>query len=400
MPLRILYLSPRQSWPPRSGARLRDYHLARALGLHAEVTYLYFAEADAPADTKEHLSFCRKVVAVPKPDFYTPAKLIRGAIGRQPLSVVNYTSAAMMDALSKVLEGPEFDLVHLDSIHMFNYVARLRPAERARVVYDWHNIESEIMFRFGKNVASVPKKLYATLTAKRLAAMELDILRNAFGHVVCSPREKEQLLVLTPKARIEVIGNGVEVDAFSPAASDAKRNRILFVGSMAYHANIEGAVWFVQKIWPEIQQRYPEWRLTLVGSDPAPAVLELRKVPNVEVTGTVPDVKPYYQEALAAIVPLLVGGGTRLKILEAMAAGVPVVSTALGAEGLEVANGENILIAANDQDWMRHLSSLTGPLRQSLTAAGRALVRKQYDWNAIGQELYQTYVRWLAGVNR
>jgi glycosyltransferase involved in cell wall biosynthesis len=143
--------------------------------------------------------------------------------------------------------------------------------------------------------------------------------------------------------------------------------------------------------------RHPDWTLSLVGSNPSPAVLALRSSPNVEVTGTVGDVRPYYRDALAAIVPLRVGGGTRLKILEAMAAGTPVISTALGAEGLAVSPGENILLTETAEQWVAALEAVSsdGALRSRLAGAGHALVRERYDWGIIGSELVATYRRWL-----
>jgi glycosyltransferase involved in cell wall biosynthesis len=166
---------------------------------------------------------------------------------------------------------------------------------------------------------------------------------------------------------------------------------------MAYHANIKAAVDFTHTVWPGIRERFPGWRLTLAGLDPAPAVLALRGEPNVEVTGTVEDIRPYYGEAVAAIVPVRTGGGTRLKILEAMAAGVPVVSTALGAEGLSVSPDEDILIAESDADWLPRLTALStqGELWRRLAEAGRNLVTSKYDWETLGQSLYETYCRWL-----
>ena len=284
-------------------------------------------------------------MAVPAPPRYTPAKLVRGLI--QPLPVVNYTSGAMKAALAAAGGRRPFDLVHVDSIHMAAYEPILRRSG-APLVYDWHNIESEGMRRYSAEAASPAHKLYAALTARRLAAIEKEILRTAAGHIVCSERERETLLRIAPEARIATIENGADLRSFQETQPAAERRRILFVGWMAYHANVKAAVDFTRNVWPGIRERFPEWRLTLAGLDPAPAVLALRSEANVEVTGTVEDIRPYYGEAIAAIVPLRVGGGTRLKILEAMAAGVPVVSTPLGAEGLAVSPGADILIAEKD----------------------------------------------------
>jgi glycosyltransferase involved in cell wall biosynthesis len=165
---------------------------------------------------------------------------------------------------------------------------------------------------------------------------------------------------------------------------------------MSYHANIDAAVWFTHEVWPAIHRRFPDFKLTLVGSNPGPAVRALQSE-AVEVTGTVPSVAPYYEDALAAIVPLRTGGGTRLKILEAMAAGVPVISTALGAEGLAVSPNENILIADRQESWIESLASLSSDQERwrSMAAAGRRLVESRYDWEVLGQGLFETYRAWL-----
>ena len=391
--MRVLYLSPRQSWPPVSGAKLRDYHLAKALGGRSQLTYVYFSDraGEAPPD---RFSFCEKLVAIPAPKMYTPEKIMRGLFGHWPLPVVNYTSPDMEKAVRTIANGPTFDLVHLDSIHMAAYVPLL---PGARIVYNWHNIESELMSRYAEGISSLARKIYGHLTARRLAVLEKELLQTAFGHLVCSQREKDKLLEIAPKARVAVIENGVDAGAFpAVTGSGAGRKRLVYVGSMSYHANIDAAVWFTRTIWPEIHRRFPDWKLSLVGSNPAPPVLELRGE-SIEVTGTVPSVAPFYEDALAAIVPLRTGGGTRLKILEAMAAGVPVISSTLGAEGLAVSPGDDILIADREQTWVEALTSISSDEAQwkQIATAGRSLVESRYDWEALGKTLFETYRDWL-----
>jgi polysaccharide biosynthesis protein PslH len=406
--MRILFVSPRQSWPPVTGAKLREYYLARALGRHAELTYVFFREPGLAEPTTRDLPFCRRILTSPKPRPYGPLSLARGIIGRWPLPVLNYTSAGMRQVLEGVVRESQFDLVHLDAIHMAGYEEMLRRAlPQARIVYDWHNIESELMGRYSSQAKPLPKKLYAAITARRLERAETRILGSAYGHVVCSERERKQLLARVPNARIEVIGNGVDVESFREGEHWAGvRNSVVFVGSMNYHANVDAAVWFAQQIWPGIRKRFPDLKLMLVGSDPTPSVAALRELPGIEVTGTVPDVRPYYTRALAAVVPLRTGGGTRLKILEAMAAGVPVISTAIGAEGLAVSPGKNILIVDHDPEWIAALESIAdqsmdgrGERWKSLAAAGQSLVESRYDWNVLGGALYETYLRWSSASN-
>jgi len=255
--MRILSVSPRQCWPPLSGARLREYFLLRALGTNAELTHVFFAQAGEAAPTGGDLAFCKTVVPVPAPAPYTPLKIAAGFVGRWPLPVVNYTSPAMRRALAALVERERFDLVHLDSIHMAAYASMLARMSGAPIVYDWHNIESEAMRRYSRNTGSPARSGYAAYTARRLAALEKRLLRDAFGHVVCSERERALLAAIAPQARIAVIENGVDTQYFSDFdAADKVRDRLVFVGSMNYHANIEAAVSFSRRVWPRIRSRF------------------------------------------------------------------------------------------------------------------------------------------------
>jgi polysaccharide biosynthesis protein PslH len=400
--MRILYLSPRQAWPANSGAKLRDYYFARALGERSHLTYVFFAEPGRDPDLSRW-GFAARARSVPKPKGYTAGKILRGVFGRWPISVENYTSGDMNAAIQELAaSGPAPDVIHLDALQLAGYtplLGRLFPG--VPVVYDWHNIESELMDRYAANTRSFARRLYASITARRLRALERTILSTAYGHVVCSRRERDQLVDAAPTARIEVIDNGVDTEFYGAVIPVAHPHRLLFVGSMAYHANIEASVWFAESVWPSIHARFPSMILTLAGYNPAPAVRALAQRPGIEVTGTVDDVRPFYAEAVAAIAPLRTAGGTRLKILEAMAARVPVLSTAIGAEGLDVEHDRDLLIAGAPEEWVAAVDRVQQPeTRARLTAAGYDLVRGNYDWNRLGGRLCETYERWLKGERR
>jgi glycosyltransferase involved in cell wall biosynthesis len=388
-----------------SGAKLREYHLAKALGTQGWLHYVFFSAANGVVPSGSDLPFCGGITPVAPAKLYGKANLIRGVMGRWPLPVLNYTSQEMTDVLQKVARSRQFQIVQLDSIHLAPYEALLRRLlPQARIVYDWHNIESDILRQYAKRGPTLARRRYAAITARKMAQLESKILHSAHGHIVCSDRERERLLQLAPQARVEVIENGVDVHRF-PATFRAgpERRRLVFVGLMNYHANVDAAVWFTERIWPALRRQFPQLTLTLVGAEPSPEVMELAKQERVEVTGTVPDVAPYYAEAVAALVPLRSGGGTRLKILESMAAGVPVISTRIGAEGLEVTPGQDILLApAEDgpeleQQWSAAVQSIvTDPgLWLQMARAGRQRVEGQYDWGVLGTRLVETYRRWI-----
>jgi glycosyltransferase involved in cell wall biosynthesis len=319
-------------------------------------------------------------------------------LGKQPLPILNYTTPSMRQALAAQLRKRHFDFVQIEGTPMAAYVPDIqRQSQPPQIVYDWHNIESELMQRYALGDASRPRRLYASQTVWRLQQVEGDMLARGAAHLVCSTREQSQLSVIAPQAGIHVISNGVDTESFSPPPSsisgETVRDRLLFVGAMDYHANIEAAVSFAHQVWPQLHTAWPHLRLTLAGSNPAPAVRALTSIAGIEVTGTVPDLRPYYHQAAAAIVPLRTGGGTRLKILEALAAGVPVVSTPIGAEGLSLTPGEHILLAESPASWHTSLERiLTEPdYARALAVAGRDVAARLYDWNVIGAGLWRIY---------
>jgi sugar transferase (PEP-CTERM/EpsH1 system associated) len=410
--MRVLHFAPRLCWPLDTGAKLRNYHLARELSRRAEVTLVAFREdrGDDGRTTDNLEDFYEQVVSVKRGPGYTPSKIVRGALGRTPLSLLNYTTDAMRQALENVLSQREFDIVQIESIHLMAYLPTIRAARnRPLIICDWHNIESELMQRYSERERSFLRKKYAQKTARQLGVLEQRATHDFDAHVTVSDRDRQRLRQLNPAARVVVIENGVDSSHYSdeeienahaawPAHNDGRRRRILFVGSMDYHANIDGVVDFAREVWPGIHAAQPDFVFTIVGRDPATSVRELSSIAGIEVTGTVDDVRPYYREAIAAVVPLKVGGGSRLKIVEAMAAGVPVVSTTLGAEGLEVEHEKNILIANTNQELAEAINRVVGSAdaQQHLRTGGRALVAARYDWSRLGATLFETYTELLA----
>jgi glycosyltransferase involved in cell wall biosynthesis len=397
--MRILYFSSRECWPVNSGARLRDYHLARQLAGHASVTYvgLAYPGADQYEQPGEGLpppeQVFEQVIRIPKARAYTPVNLVRGWMGPTPVTVWNCTTPEIAAALAKLGRETAFDSIQMEGVHLVRYVPVLRAFPgHPPIVCDWHNIESELMWRYSENESNLPRRWYARRTAGLIEGAEAELLRAADAHTVVSEREAVKLRAVVPNAAIQVVENGVDTAYFSDCASNsgAGRNRIVFVASMDYHANVDAAVYFAREIWPGVRDRMgAQFRFTIVGRSPTPEVLALQNLPGVEVTGTVPDVRPYYREAVAVVVPLRVGGGTRLKILEAMAAGVPVVSTTLGAEGLEVDPGRDLLIADTPAAITEAIASLADQPAawRELSDAGRAVVARTYEWKIVGERL-------------
>ena len=396
--MRVLYFSPRICWPTISGAHLRDYYFARQLARHAQLTYVGLVNEDgeAPASRlRERLEPQNgtEVLAWRRDGGYRPVNILRGLLGPTPLNVLNYTSANVMAELERLLARQSFDVIQIESMHLIAYARRIRGlAPRTRLILDWHNIESEILRRYAENDSNPLRRGYALRTAALSRGVEDELLRLCHAHTVCSEREREVLRKRVAEARIEVVGNGVDCEYFAASDGGGERGDVLYMGRMDYHANIDAALYFAQKIWPLVRARRPELRLVIVGAQPPKAIQDLRSH-NVVVTGTVEDVRPYYASALVSVVPLRVGGGTRLKVLEAMAAGTPVVSTTLGAEGLAVTAGKEILIADAPESMAEAIAGLKAgaPEWQRLAANGRLLVQQQYDWSVVGGVLLRLH---------
>lgn len=393
-----LYFAPHQLLPANTGARLRDYQLARQLAARASVTFVEMRRADeGHGASPEHSEFA-SVVSLNKDRRYTLAKIARGLAGPVPVTVLNCWTPQLASQLAAVLRSKQFDTVQLEGVHLVEYLPVIQEAQGSpAIVADWHNIESELMSRYAVTSRGWAKKIAAKRTAKLLERAEDRLLETCAVHTVTSERERQKLLARCPSANIRVVPNGVDAgyyserelaEACSQATGHSSRTTILFVGLMDYHANIDAVTWFSRRVWPRIARNYPDMHFTIVGRDPVPEVRALAS-DRITVTGTVNDVRPYYASAVAAVVPLRSGSGTRLKILEAMAAGVPVVSTRLGAEGIEAEKNIHLLLADTEHEFTEAISSIVASpqTRNQLSHAGRTLACKLYDWSVIGRQL-------------
>jgi len=400
--MKLLYFAPHQIWPLNTGARLRDFQLARQLAACSSVTFVEMRHPGEEPHVPPDDSGMAGIVTLEKDATYTPSKILRGLAGTTPVTVLNCWSSRSASQLANVLRSQQFDTVQIEGVHLLEYLPIIREArERPAIVVDWHNIESEMMSRYAETTGNWAKKLAAKRTAKLIQDAENRLLTSCATHTVTSQRERQMLLARRPGANIHVVPNGVDAsffsgneiaEAYGRSGQGDSKSTILFVGSMDYHANIYAVTWFSQAAWPEIVRNHSELHFTIIGRDPAPEVRALAS-DRIHVTGTVDDVRPFYASAVAAVVPLRSGSGTRLKILEAMAAEVPVVSTQLGAEGIDVKDDVHLLLANSGPEIAaavhRIVSSFETQTR--LSAAARALVCRVYDWPVIGKQLHRIH---------
>ncbi|MCL6543968.1 MAG: glycosyltransferase [Bryobacteraceae bacterium] len=411
--MRILFFAPHQLWPLTTGARVRDFHLARALAKRCEVTFLELLHPnDSKAAAVPEAGFAR-VVTASRGRTYGPGQLLRGLVGPLPVTAWNCYSREAAKQLERLLEEHRFDAVHIVGSPLAAYLPLvLRAPGRPAVLMDWHNIESVLMRRYAQKAPSLAHRLFALRTARLLEKLENRLLAVCGAHVTVSENDRQALLVRCPGAQVHCIPNGVDVRHYSEvcaanlnAAGGEPRNtrrRLLFVGSMDYFANIDGVRWFCQRVWPELETKHPDLDFVIVGRNPAPEVRALAS-PRVMVTGEVEDTRPFYRGAEAAVVPLRVGGGSRLKVLEAMAAGVPVISTRLGAEGLEAEPNEHYLLADEADEMARAIDRLLSSreVARALSGAAQQFVSVRYDWETLGRRLADLHQQeWLRLSNK
>ncbi len=318
---------------------------------------------------------------------------------RQPSVTLRFSPPAAGRAIRALLASERFDAVIFQSVT----IAHHRLAAGTRIVVDEHNLEYELMERSAAQAKSVWRRLHYSLEAATLKRVELELLARAGLISVTSERERLLLMKTLPAARVMVTPNGVDTQLFTPDPERPEaRGRVIFTGSMDYHPNEQAAHYFAEAIWPRVRAEAPDATWYLVGARPPASFERLAALPGVTVTGAVPATQPYLAEAAVAVAPLLVGSGTRLKILEALAMGKAVVTTSLGCEGLDVVSGEHLLVEDDPGAFATAVARLLrdDALRARLGAAGRALVERAYSWQRSKRLFIQAVERYVEGEGR
>lgn len=401
--MNILLLSPWLPWPPYDGGRIRILETLRYLSRHHSVT---LATSVCRADEIDHASFlsdyCANIITTVRSNETGAvfSRLSRGMLNRRPLIQSFYFNTALARSLRDLTSRVSYDVIQVEFPFLSPYLEALDPHRRAKRVLSMHNVES---LRFERELRLAPwgkRKLLLLGDHLFFREWEKKALRLFDGIVAVSDLERSWIQRHAPEAIVELAPNGVDTEYFVPASTaTSERDRyIVFTGAMDYPPNVDAARWFCDDILPALQQKMPRLGFKIVGKNPDAQIIELGKRNRVQVTGTVADIRCYLAEAIALVVPLRSGGGTRLKILEAMAMDRPVVSTSVGAEGLEITPGTDILIANDVQQFVDQVELLVKSPETSnrIGSAGRRLVMQKYDWRVcLGglERLYGTLLR-------
>ncbi len=387
--MRVLFVCPFVPWPLDGGGKIRTFHLLRALGRMASIDLFLVREPDTPPEALAALApLVENVRIFERTRPGTVMRWSRAKIERW------FHSQALRKAIEEALAAPSggYDAIHLDELLL---ARTLPPGTGVPVVQHHHKIDT-ILY----DLLTVHQGPTRHFDMWKLRQLERDAARRFRHHLVCSDGDRRILLDRYPDLDVAVVPSGFDDNHFRPRPDAPPRahDRIVFVGSMSYGPNVDAVQHFVREILPRVRLRRPEATFAIVGRDPAPEVLALAG-PGVEVVGGVPDVRPYLESASLMAVPLRIGGGTRLKIPEAFGMRCPVVSTPIGAEGLGLEHGRELLLARQPAAFAQAVVQLLERPEQAaaLAEAGQRTALERFRWEALAAGVLEHW-RQAAGV--
>jgi polysaccharide biosynthesis protein PslH len=410
---RILYLTQVLPYPLDSGAKVRQYHMVRHLAKRHEVTLVSFTRSDDPPEAIEHLeAICGTVCAVPmRRSLWRNLRAgAKGLLTGLPMVVARDEISEMVATLRRLVERTAFDVIHADQLSMAGYgrlAARMSRPHQPQTLLDEHNAIYVLTRRMADTEQNPLRRLVMAREARAFARYEARMVKAYDAMLTVIPEDQERLLALFDPAerqtlarKFTVVPICVDVDQEPPVTPQGGHApTILHLGTMFWPPNIHGVLWFVREVLPLIRERMPEAEFVVIGKNPPSEVEALAANPRIHVTGYVADLAPYLAQTDVFVVPLHAGSGMRVKIVEAWMRGLPVVSTPIGAEGIEVRDGENILLAADAPAFAEATVRLLtdSALNQRLRSQGRSWVETHYSWQSVYERADQVYEHLLGG---
>jgi sugar transferase (PEP-CTERM/EpsH1 system associated) len=388
--MKILWLKTELLHPVDKGGKIRTYHLLKQLKADHHITYLTLDDGSAPPDAVASATeYCHELIRIPhatrekfSEGFY--AELVLNVCSSLPYAIRKYKSDAMTRAISDATAKHNFDVVICDFLAP---AVNLPRDLQTPVVLFQHNVEAEIWRRHYEVQQHPVKRFYLHLQWRKMQRFEKDACQRVDSVIGVSEADARMMERDYGIAKVHDIPTGVDVDFFKPSnCASARPNSLVFTGSMDWLPNEDAMRYFTGDILPIVRRSIPDIHLTIVGRNPYPSLLELaQKNPALTVTGRVDDVRPYIENAVAFIVPIRIGGGTRLKIYEAMAMEKPVISTTIGAEGLPVHDGAELLIADDARTFAEAVVKVLSDseLANQLGASAAQLVRRNFGWRGV-----------------
>ena len=400
--LNILWISHFVPYPPKGGCFQRSYNLIKEVSRNNNIYLIALRHKDKTthpeSETKKAKSelekLCKKVIIVDISsfsgvNFYFMA--FKSIFNINPLTVNLFKSKYAENIIAKLVNDIEFDVAHYDTISLCEYMHHTGSIPK---ILNHHGVESFMIRRRVNNEQNFLKKLYLFIESYKLRKYEERNCHKYYLNLTVSEDDKSMLMKISPLSHVEVVENGVDVDYFKQKDKHNNTNRLIFAGRMDQYSNVDAIMQFCRNVWPLVKERFPEIRFSLIGNNPPQKLLDMaRNDERIEVLGYVDDVRSYFAGATISICPIRDGGGTRLKILDAMAMGMPIISTTIGCEGIDVSPGKDVLIANTPEEYVYNIRRLINDdvLRENLSNNARKTVENKYSWNIIGQKLNKYY---------
>lgn len=391
--MKILFLSPTVPFPLTDGGRIRVFNLLKQIAKKSDITLLALetqpTDEEGVAELQQLGVQVHLVPNAPTLPRVSLGTLLKAFLKRQPITVARYDLPAYRQKFRELIATENYDLVHYEMFH----TAQFYTETDLPGVLSQQNVDSEIWRRLCSETAN-PFYKFAYWTQQLAFQRYERVLSPKFDAVTCTSDIDAAVFQRHCAAdAIAIIPNGVDVTHFQPDFTTEAPAHLIYIGSMDWYPNEDAVAFFADDILPGIRSEVSDVRFSIVGGNPSARVQKLAERDGVIVTGRVPEIKPYFAEATVFVVPLRIGSGTRLKILEALAMGKAIVSTSVGAEGLDLTDGEEIFIADTPEPFAEAVARLlTDPaLRRRIGENGRARVEKDYDWRSIGEKLHQRY---------
>jgi glycosyltransferase involved in cell wall biosynthesis len=387
--MKLLWVNTNFLHPTNKGGSIRSLGMLRHLRRRHEIHFAALADPRSPEGPERSGEYCHRAYPFPHsaPERGSAAfwwQLLGGLVSPLPVAVKRFQAPAFGRELERLLQSERFDRAVVDHLMPAAHFPDLPHS-----LLFQHNVETIIWRRHAEQAATPAHRAYFQLQAQRMYRFERRVCREAGHVVVVSPQDAAWTRELFGVSQVSEVPTGVDLDYFTPREEVPKQYDFIFVGSMDWLANIDGVLYFAREILPLIRRRRPRASFAVVGRKPSAEVLDLaRQDAGITVTGTVADVRPYLWASRLSIVPLRIGGGTRLKIYEAMAAKSPLVSTSIGAEGLEYTDGENIRIADSPQDFANQCLDLLDHPQDAARIAEAAwqMVEARYTWDKVAEK--------------
>ena len=400
--MRLLFLTPQFPYPPHKGTTLRTYNIIANLGARHEIDLLSLVDAPVTPVTPLH-DLCRRIATAAAPRRPNWRRALDTVMAPWPDMGLRLWSPNFAAQLEAWLRDETYDIIQVEGLELARYGLRARELcspNQTLLVFDNHNAEYLLQARIARAERDArgwtPGAIYSTVQAHKLRGFERRTCRWLDRVVAVSAADADALHQLDPRLAVSIIPNGVDTHYYRREVVtplDLSRHALVFTGTMDFRPNVDAVLWFAESVLPLILQVVPDVRFYVVGQRPHARLDVLRAHPAIILTGSVEDTRPYVAGAAVYVIPLRMGGGTRLKLLEAWAMEAPVVSTTLGAEGFEAGHARELLLADDETAFARSVVELLEDRQQAraLGQRGRALALSHYDWRNLVPHFEEVY---------